>query len=346
MGHRRLGRWPRQCWGRQPIAFSGPLVRIAGVGPDTAAVFRCVYAVPILAIIARRERRRLGARSARQRAVALAAGVSFGVNLALWHRSIETVGAGLATVLANLQVVVVALLAWLVLRERPARRLLAGIPLALGGVVLLSGLLERGAYGTDPQLGVVYGLLTAVAYSMFLLILRGAGRGPSRPAGPLADATLVAGVVTASVGFILGDLQLEPKWPAHGWLLALALGPQVGGWLLTSRSLPRLPAALTSAVLLIQPAGALVVGMVALAEKPSPLQLSGTGLVLAAVAMTIRSTRTTSGKRPAPGGFAAPERLTVARRGRTSPVGPPTFPVLPVTPQTSLETPPSERRQQ
>ena len=43
----------------------------------------------------------------------------FAADLILWHHSIADVGAGLATVLANIQVVLVPLVAWAVLAERP-----------------------------------------------------------------------------------------------------------------------------------------------------------------------------------------------------------------------------------
>jgi len=63
----------------------------------------------------------------------------------LWDRAIAAVGAGLATVLANLEVVVVAIVAWLVLGERPQQRPLLAVPLALVGVGLVLGVLEQGA---------------------------------------------------------------------------------------------------------------------------------------------------------------------------------------------------------
>jgi drug/metabolite transporter (DMT)-like permease len=55
------------------------------------------------------------------------------------------------------------------------------------------------------------------------------------------------------------------------------------GWLLISVSLPRLPAALTSVLLLIQPVGAVALAMVILDERPSALQLAGVVAVLAGV---------------------------------------------------------------
>ena len=98
--------------GAGAIASSGTLVRLADVTPVTAAVFRCLYAVPVLLVLTIREDRRLGPRSRRDRGLAVVAGVFFALDLVLWHHSIEYVGAGIATVLGNLQVVVVGFLAW------------------------------------------------------------------------------------------------------------------------------------------------------------------------------------------------------------------------------------------
>ena len=123
------------------------------------------------------------------------------------------------------------------------------------GVLLISGVLESGAYGEEPARGVLFGVLTGLAYAGFLLVLRRGGADLRRPAGPLFDATAVAAVVCVAAGLALGEADLVPSWPAHAWLVALALSSQVLGWLLISVSLPRLPAALTSIILTIQPVG-------------------------------------------------------------------------------------------
>src|SRR5688572_11952725 len=100
------------------IAWSGPLVRLAEVPPATAALYRCLFALPFLALLAGREQRRLGPLPARSRRFAQLGGVFFACDLVLWHHAIEAVGAGLATVLGNLQVLVVAVVAWWLLDER------------------------------------------------------------------------------------------------------------------------------------------------------------------------------------------------------------------------------------
>ena len=271
------------------IAFSGILVRLADVSPSTAALFRCAYALPVLALLASYEQRRFGDRSWRDRRLAWAAGLFFAADLTFWHHSIAAVGAGLATVLGNTQVVFVGLLAWAALGERPENRSLVAIPVVFLGVTLISGVIGSGAYGDDPALGVVYGVLTGITYALFLLILRQGNTDERRPAGPLFDATLSAAIFSALGGIAVGDLDWVPDVEAQAWLVLLALSSQVLGWLLISVSLPRLPAVLTSIVLMLQPVSTVFLGAILLSEAPSAVQLTGVAIVIAGVAVaTVR----------------------------------------------------------
>jgi drug/metabolite transporter (DMT)-like permease len=275
--------------GAVAIAFSSILVRLSHSSPSTAAIFRCAYALPALAVLAWIEDRRFGARSWRDRRFAVGAGIFFTADLILWHHSIRDVGAGLATVLANIQVVLVPLVAWAVLSERPGRQVLAALPVALLGVLLISGILEQGAYGRDPARGAVSGLGAGVAYVGFLLLLRRGGADIRRPAGPLLDATAVATVGCIVVGLLIGEADLAPDWPSAGWLITLALTSQVLGWLLISVSLPRLPAALTSLLLTVQPVGSVALAALIFGESPTILQLVGVAAILSALLVATRS---------------------------------------------------------
>ena len=275
----------RQCalLGAVTIAFSSILVRLSHASPSTAAIFRCLYALPVLGLLAVIEDRRFGRRSWRERRAGVAAGVFFAADLLLWNHSIADVGAGLATVLANIQVVLVPLVAWAILAERPGRRVLTALPVSLLGVLLISGVLEHGAYGRDPARGALFGIAAGVAYVGFLLLLRHGGADLRRPAGPLLDATAVATVLCVVAGLVIGDARLLPSWPSAGWLITLALSSQVVGWLLIATSLPRLPAAMTSMLLTVQPALTVALAALIFGETPSPLQLVGVVLVLAAL---------------------------------------------------------------
>ncbi len=269
--------------GASVIAFSAILVELADVSPETAAVFRCVYALPVLGLLTWREDRRFGPRPWRERRLGLAAGAFFAADLIFWHHAIADVGAGLATVLGNLQVVLVAFIAWALLSERPANRMFVAVPMALLGAVLISGLLEQHAFGADPARGTVFGVLTTIAYAGFLLVLRSSNANVDRPAGPLFDATAAAAAVAIVAGAIIGTVDLVPSWPSHGWLALLAVSSQVIGWLLISVSLPRLPAAVTSLLLLVQPVSSVALAAIILGETPSLLQIGGVMLILLVV---------------------------------------------------------------
>jgi drug/metabolite transporter (DMT)-like permease len=267
--------------GAVTIAFSSILVRLSHASPSTAAIFRCVYALPILGLLAWIEDRRFGARSWRERRAGLLAGIFFSIDLLLWHHSIGDVGAGLATVLANIQVVLLPLVAWALLSERPGRRVLLALPVSLVGVLLISGVLEHGAFGRNPTRGALFGIGAGVAYVGFLLMLRQGGADLRRPAGPLCDATAVGAVLCVAAGLVIGDARLVPSWPGAGWLITLALSSQVLGWMIISATLPRLPAAMTSLLLTVQPIGTMGLAALIFGENPSGLQLSGVLLVLA-----------------------------------------------------------------
>jgi drug/metabolite transporter (DMT)-like permease len=269
--------------GALTIAFSAILVRKADVSPATAAVFRCAYALPVLGLLAWIERRRHGPRTRREIRLSIWAGAFFAADLICWHYAIADVGAGLATVLGNLQVVLVGVLAWMTLGERPEARLIYAVPIVLFGVVLISGVLGHGAYGADPLRGVIFGVATGLTYAGFILVLRQSGRDLRRPVGPLFEATASAAVFALIAGLVIGDVNLAPSWPAHAWLIVLALSSQVVGWLLISVSLPRLPAALTSVLLTIQPVGSVLLGVILLGEAPSALQLAGVVAIFAGI---------------------------------------------------------------
>jgi len=156
-------------------------------------------------------------------------------------------------------------------------------------------------------------VLTAITYAGFLLVLRAGSTDLRRPAGPLYWATLSSAVVTLPVGAALGELDLEPTWPEHGWLLLLALTSQVVGWLLIAAALPRLPAALTSITLTLQPALSVIFAVILLDESPSAVQSTGVAVIIAGVVLA------TAGRRSRP--YTEPELRDVAQPGRAPRLG-------------------------
>jgi drug/metabolite transporter (DMT)-like permease len=282
------------------ISSSAVLMRLASTASASiTALGRCAFALPVLGALALIERRR-GAppMPSRSRWLARLAGLFLAADLIMWSHAIAALGAGLGTVVTNLQVLIISLLAWLILGERPRRSLVLASPVMLAGLALVGGLAGvsgPAAYGTDPGLGVVYGVGVAVLYAVYILMLRQAMSSPgvrTAVAAPLLEATAGATAGSVLLGLALHDFRLGPAWPALGWLALLALTSQVVGWLLITVSMPRLAAGMIGALLLIQPAGSVALSYAFLGERPSALQLAGVALVLTGVLVAVSGRRT------------------------------------------------------
>ena len=265
------------------ISASAILVKLADMPPASTAFFRCFLALPVLVALAGLERRRRGPRLGAARGGAFVAGLCLAVDLVLWNHAIAEVGAGIATVLGNLQVLFVALAAWALFRERPERRFLVALPVVMAGVVMVSGLAGGATGGIHPLAGIGYGVGTSAAYAAFLLILRRTSADTLHVAGPLAEATGGAAAGSLLLGMAFGGLQLQMPWPSFGWLLVLSITSQTIGWLLITSSLPRLPAAISSLTLLLQPAAAMILAAIVLGERPTLVQVAGAFVVCCGV---------------------------------------------------------------
>lgn len=269
------------------ISFSAIFVRLSGASPVTAAFFRGLYAIlPLLLVwwLARAS----DTRPIAARALALASGVVLAIDLALWHQSIADIGAGLATVLVNAQVLVVGAAAWIVHRERPSRLALVMIPIVLAGVALISGLGRPDAYGANPIAGMVFAVTAAVCYAGFLLIFRASNRDLVPLPGPVLDATIgmTLGALVLAAPFD-PHFSLAVTWPAHGWLLAMALICQAAGWILIGIALPRLPALESSVILLSQPIGTVTWGWLMFHERMSLIQAAGMVVMTVGIAVLV-----------------------------------------------------------
>lgn len=273
--------------GALTIGAAGVFFVLARSSAATGGFFRCALALPLLAALAQQES---GASRPDRRATGflVAAGLLFAADLVVWHQAILEIGAGLGTALAHTQLIFVTVIATVFLRERIPARSLAGIPISIAGVVLVSGALEPTPFGDNPERGAALGLLAGLLYATFVVLLRRGQSVPGRSATTLLVSTGTAAVALAGFGAVTGEVDFTPSPRPIAWLACLALASQVVAWMLISRSLPRLPAVTTSAVLTLQPLAALASAAVVLGEEPSSSQCAGVVALLLGFAVVRR----------------------------------------------------------
>jgi drug/metabolite transporter (DMT)-like permease len=276
------------------LGSSAILVRLADSSASVTSLARCALALPILGALSMLERKRgLPVPSRRSQWMARFAGAFLAGDLILWAHSISAIGAGLATVIPNLQVPIVALAAWGLLGERPPRALFFVVPMMLTGIAFVVGFANAAAGTGRTAAGVAFGAATAVCYAIFILLLRQAtGLGvhgvPTSIARPLYEASLGGAVTSLLLMIALHDFAIGPLWPSVGWLALLAVSSQAIGWLLITAAMPRLPVASVSTLLLVQPVSALALSIAFLGERPAAAQIAGAGLILLGVFVAAR----------------------------------------------------------
>ena len=278
------------------ISFSAILVRAAHTEASVSAFARCAYALPLLALLARRD----AVLNSRARTFALGAGIFLAIDLLLWHLSIPRIGAGISTVFSNVQVL--AVVAVSVARGATVRRLtLIGVPIAFVGITLIGKL---GSGHALDELGLVLALLTGVSYAGFLLLFdRSIEQSGGLVISPLLFATLASAVLWAAFAVATGA-DLMPPLHAQLWLITLALSSQVLGWLMLARGFRGLGAVAVSVLLLLQPVLTLVWGRALYGEHLDLLQ--GVGVVMTLAGVTLARQPRTTEKGATPTERAAP----------------------------------------
>ena len=263
------------------IALSPIWVRIADVGPTASAFWRVALAVPLLWAIAAALPGAAAPTSPRERWLLAGAGLAFAGDLAFWHWSIQATSVANATLLANLASIFVTLAAWLLWRERPSAKFLAGLALALAGVALL----VRASLGfsSTALLGDGYGVITAMFYAWYLLTVKSLRDLGAATLRLMAVTTTLTAAMLLPVALASGEAMLPAG--AGGWLVLLGLAwiTHAGGQGLITYALAHLPAAFSSVGLLLQPVLAAAFAWLLLAEPLGALQIAGGAVVLAGI---------------------------------------------------------------
>jgi len=265
------------------ISTTSVLVKFAHVPPTVSAFWRMLLGGIMLsiALVALRQWRAMRLRDALWM---LPPALAFATDLFFWHRSILDVGPGLATLLGNLQVFMMALAGVLLHREKLSWQFLVGLALAFGGLWLLIG--QDWSRAThDYQLGVLFGVLTAFCYAAYMLSFRHAQRERSKLASSqlLAITSLLSACILALMTAAGGEAFAIPDTQSLLALVALGLVGQCLGWVFISRAMPQLPTSVVGLLLLLQPILSFLMDVGLFHRVTRPIEWAGLALSLCGI---------------------------------------------------------------
>ena len=265
------------------ISFSPLFVRLDDVGPTAVAFYRLLWGgTALLAVALFRGERLLPSRSLFL--LMLASAAFFTGDLACWHQSILYIGPGLATIVTNFQVFILALIGVLFFRESMGKRLLISIIAAFAGLWLLVDV-NPADMPENVAAGLFLGLCTASFYSGYILTLRRSQRLPDRlpPISNMAVISLAAMLFSGVLATVQGQSLIVPSLNSNLLLMAYGFGCQGLGWFLLSKGLPHLPASKAGLLMLLQPSLAFVWDVVFCGRPTSLTGYCGAILALLAI---------------------------------------------------------------
>lgn len=265
------------------ISLSPVWVRLVDVAPSTSGFYRVLIGGTALVIYLLATRRRLHL-SKRAWWLLIVAAVFLALDLWFWHRSINYIGPGLSTLLANFQVFFMMIAGIVLLRQTPRPAQIIAVPLALLGLALIVGF-DWATLPENYKLGVVLGLLTAMAYAAYLLTLRliretSTFRVPTRE---MAVVSIVCAVILAVSVVAEGESLAIPSYADLGWLIAYGVLSHCLGWLFIASSLSEVSAVETGIALLLQPTLSFVWDVLFFSRPMTAIELAGASIALVAI---------------------------------------------------------------
>lgn len=259
---------------------TGPLfVRMADVGPVSAAFWRLIIATPILfAAATAMGERPIAAGRGRWWILAIA-GVVFALDLASWHIGIVRTTLANSTLFGNSASLIFPIYGFVVARAWPSKSQGAALLLAAIGGALLLG---RSAELSSQHLaGDLFCLLAGVFYAVYFALMARV-RATIAPVPALALSSLATIPPLLLIALAMGE-QIVPHlwWP----LLALAIVSQLIGQGCMIYALGHLSPLVIGIALLVQPAVGAALGWVIFDEKLAAADLFGAALVAAALVL-------------------------------------------------------------
>jgi drug/metabolite transporter (DMT)-like permease len=265
------------------ISLSPVWVNLVSVSATTSAFWRLAIGGVVLGVFLLVTRRRLQFSARIWQLLGLAA-LFIALDMWFYHRSIQLIGPGLSTLIANFQVFVMAAAGFVILRQLPSRQQLIAIPLAFLGLSLIVGV-DWNSLPENYRLGIVFGLGAAVTYAGYLLSMRRSRRDSRNrvPSREIAVISLLGAALLGAAAVVEGESLAISNANDAAWLVCYGVLSHGIGMMFIASSLPHVTTTQAGLALLLQPTLSFVWDVVFFARPMSATELVGATVALFAI---------------------------------------------------------------
>jgi drug/metabolite transporter (DMT)-like permease len=268
------------------ISFSPIFVKLAGVPPITSGFYRIFIAWLCLApYCIAKGKLKIGRN---ELLIAIAGGVVFGADIAVWNISLLKISATVSTLLANLAPLWVGLMSFLLLKKRSGVLFWIGTAVSIAGMVVLVG--YQNILALKFNTGILLALLASFLYAIYIMITRGILQKISTLTFMFYNMLGASVFMLTICGFQHNSMI---DFPISAWLCLVGMGLicQLAGWLTINHSLRFLESTKVSIALLSQTVIAGLWATFLLHEKLELNEIIGSVIVLAGIAVTFLKQR-------------------------------------------------------
>ncbi|MBD2092250.1 DMT family transporter [Microcoleus sp. FACHB-1515] len=223
----------------------------------------------------------------------IASGVCLALHFGTWITSLSYTSIAVSAALVTTNPIWVALLSWFWFKEKPTGMTTVGIAIALtGGLLIGLGDSASTLGGDQPLLGNSLALLGSWAVSLYFLLGREAQKCGLSIATHVVVAYTTAALVLLPLPLVFGASYTGYPPTVYLWIALMAVFPQVIGHTSFNWAVRWVSPTLVTLVILAEPVGAGLLGLLVFGENPGGTVLIGASIILVGVAIAALGART------------------------------------------------------
>jgi len=265
------------------VSFAAVFIKQAEAPSIVIAAARLSLAALVVAPVALvKARAELKKFAPKEYLLAAASGSFLALHFALWITSLRYATVTSSVALVTASPIFVAIMSWLLFKEKITRRILLGISISIVGAVTIG--FNSWILGGASVKGSILALSGALAMAGYLFI----GRRLRQRMGTLSYVFLTyttAAIVLLIWAFAVGGSFTGYSGLTYLMFVLLALVPQLMGHSLLNWSLKYVPATMVTLAELGEPVGATILAFAVLSEVPTGFEIAGGLLILGGIAL-------------------------------------------------------------